>query len=214
MTGFSFRANLAREKRSRKMHSYMKTNLGPALAILLFLLRSLEMRFRRSQIPGKVAARGTLTAMIAAGVCVLGSGLWEHAAHHRPTSPGLLLLGGAAATLSFLVRGLAARALGDYWSMQIELRQKQPLLQTGIYGVVRHPIYLAAIFEVLAICLLCDAPWTLLVGTATVGPALWVRISLEERALTAHFGELYVSYKNSVPALVPGWKSLRGRRPA
>jgi len=188
----------------------MKANLGPLLAILLFLLRSLEMRFRRSPIPGKVAARGTLVAMVGAGICVLGSGLIEHALRHRPTNPGLLVAGVAAAALSFSIRALAARALGDYWSMQIELRQKQPLMETGIYGVVRHPIYLAATFEVLAICLLCGAPWTLLVGAVTVGPALWVRIKLEERALVAHFGELYVKYQGRVPALVPG---LGGRRP-
>jgi protein-S-isoprenylcysteine O-methyltransferase Ste14 len=79
---------------------------------------------------------------------------------------------------------------------------EQRLVTEGIRSRVRHPVYLAHFCELLA--------WTLgtglavcwgLTAFAAITGALMIR--MEDAELEKRFGDSYVSYRDSVPALLP-----------
>jgi protein-S-isoprenylcysteine O-methyltransferase Ste14 len=76
------------------------------------------------------------------------------------------------------------------------------LLDSGIYGRVRHPIYS---FSLVAFGL---APWMTLdrlILFITAAIYLYFAIPVEERKLIARFGEAYRDYQKRVPAVLPRW---------
>ena len=80
--------------------------------------------------------------------------------------------------------------------------RKGRLLRDGIYGVVRHPRYLAAGLGVVGNALIVNYAGLdvlVLVAFALGYPLLW----LEERELVGRFGEDYREYQRRVPQLIP-----------
>src|SRR5262249_25457720 len=77
------------------------------------------------------------------------------------------------------------------------------LVDTGIYGVIRHPMY----FFTLAAMLVCPL-MTLDLAIVFAASALYlaVGIPIEERKLVTTFGEPYLQYRSRVPALIPKFK--------
>ena len=89
-----------------------------------------------------------------------------------------------------------------YLSRKVEVQAGQKVIDTGLYGVVRHPMYLATLFMFLPIPVILGSFWGLLVFAAY--PVLIVlRILNEEEVLTREL-EGYAEYKQKVKwRLVP-----------
>jgi protein-S-isoprenylcysteine O-methyltransferase Ste14 len=83
-----------------------------------------------------------------------------------------------------------------------EVRKKPELIRKGVFGIVRHPVYLSEILLYLgliffSISLAAVAVWI-------VGIAFMHYISrYEERLLLAQFGEEYEQYMKDVPMYFP-----------
>ena len=75
-----------------------------------------------------------------------------------------------------------------------------PLIRTGLYARVRHPLYTVTLSAFLV-----TPQMTLDRGLILVGLALYLTfgIPLEEKKLVARFGDAYRRYQREVPALVP-----------
>ncbi|MGD2206093.1 MAG: isoprenylcysteine carboxylmethyltransferase family protein [Anaerolineae bacterium] len=74
------------------------------------------------------------------------------------------------------------------------------LVDTGIYALVRHPLYLGWALLYVALALLSQHWLTLVL--ALPGVVCLVLISrMEERDLVAKFGEVYEHYQDTVPAM-------------
>jgi protein-S-isoprenylcysteine O-methyltransferase Ste14 len=83
---------------------------------------------------------------------------------------------------------------------------QQRLVTTGIRSRVRHPVYLAHLCEMLAWSLgtglvIC---WALTAFAIITGS---VMIKMEDQELEKRFGEEYIHYRSTVPALLPKPKS-------
>jgi methanethiol S-methyltransferase len=78
----------------------------------------------------------------------------------------------------------------------------QMLVRDGLYGLVRHPIYSAAIVGGVAYALIADYSGTFILFGAAV-PVFYAITVLEERELIARFGEQYRRYQQRVPRLLP-----------
>jgi protein-S-isoprenylcysteine O-methyltransferase Ste14 len=82
---------------------------------------------------------------------------------------------------------------------------KGDVIAKGPYGFVRHPLYVAMILmiwsnpDITADRLLFNVLWTLWIVVAT---------NLEERDLTAVYGDAYRAYQKKVPMFVPIWRRL------
>ena len=117
---------------------------------------------------------------------------------YRVTIFGLILFSIAVAG-----RYWALNTLGKYHSPQIEIREDQPLITSGPYRYVRHPIYSFTIIEVLGCTLIPNAYFAFILTLFIYTPLLLLRLFLEEKALIQTFGSSYLKYKQTVPCLIP-----------
>ena len=93
--------------------------------------------------------------------------------------------------------------LGRFWSNAITHKEDHRIIDTGPYGLVRHPIYTGLIIGLLATGL-AVATWTSLIGALLISFGEWQKARMEERFLSAKLGaEAYRTYCRRVPMIVP-----------
>lgn len=109
---------------------------------------------------------------------------------------GLVLLG-----LGFT---WAARLhLGPLWSSTSAPTEDHRIVDTGPYGVVRHPVYAGLLLAAMATAAE-RGRIEAIAGALTLIAAISLRAKLEERFLRRDLGdEAYASYRRRVPMLVP-----------
>ena len=129
---------------------------------------------------------------------------WRHAALYRTDwvwVPAAMLFTLGFYLYSQSVKNFSAKQLGGLPEVHGRNRE-QRLVTEGIRSRVRHPVYLAHLCEMLA--------WS--IGTGIV--VCWgltafgvitgaVMVRMEDEELEKRFGHSYVSYRNSVPAVLP-----------
>lgn len=94
--------------------------------------------------------------------------------------------------------------LGELWSSSVTRKQDHTVIDSGPYGIVRHPIYTGMLLATIAVVLI-SGRWLALIGFIVVIAAIWVKARLEERFLREELGpEAYGAYAKRVPMLVPG----------
>ena len=103
------------------------------------------------------------------------------------------------ASVIFLIGyGLYAEVMREnaYLSRTVKVEEGQTVVSTGLYGIVRHPMYLASILMFLSIPLVMGS-WYALIPFAFYPLLMVVRIKDEEKLLTAELSG-YVAYKTKV----------------
>ena len=103
------------------------------------------------------------------------------------------------ASAVFLISyGLYAEVMREnaYLSRNIEIQEGQKLIDTGLYGIVRHPMYTATVFMFTAIPLVLGS-WYGLAAMLTYPVVIAVRILNEEKVLSEGL-EGYIDYKKKV----------------
>ena len=83
-----------------------------------------------------------------------------------------------------------------YLSRTIEVQKDQKVVDTGLYGIVRHPMYAVTLWLFLAIPVLLGSWWSLLCFLPYIA-VIVIRIHNEERVLEAGL-EGYTEYKKRV----------------
>ena len=83
-----------------------------------------------------------------------------------------------------------------YLSRTIEVQKDQTVVDTGLYGIVRHPMYAVTIWLFLSIPIVLGSWWSLLCFLPYVA-VIVIRIRNEEKVLEAGL-DGYVSYKTRV----------------
>jgi protein-S-isoprenylcysteine O-methyltransferase Ste14 len=114
-------------------------------------------------------------------------------------------LGAVVYGLSGLLLWKSLADLGSAYSPDIELRSDQPLVQSGLYAWIRHPILVSGVLESLGMALSLNAPATALLSLLIILPVIHRRWRQEELALAAHFGQSYRDYSARVGAFIPNW---------
>ena len=93
--------------------------------------------------------------------------------------------------------------LGRLWSGFVTLKEGHHIVDTGPYGLVRHPIYAGLIFSALMTAF-AEATTPAIVGAAMVAAGFWSVARTEERFLRDQLGaEGYDAYARRVPMLLP-----------
>lgn len=106
----------------------------------------------------------------------------------------------AAAGLAFSV--WARVTLGRNWSAAVTVKEQHQLIVEGPYRFVRHPIYTGVLLAFLGTAL-AQNEWRSALAFVLVWLSLWRKWRLEERFMRETFGDAYVKYRASTPAVVP-----------
>ncbi|MCK4330496.1 isoprenylcysteine carboxylmethyltransferase family protein [candidate division WOR-3 bacterium] len=106
---------------------------------------------------------------------------------------GILLL-----VINFIIKIVAQRHIGVFPA----LKNKAKLYTTGIYGVVRHPLYMSNGLLALGIAILFKSMYALLFSIPYALLYLLI-IHFEEKNLLERYGEEYKEYKRKNP-----WKMI------
>jgi len=109
-----------------------------------------------------------------------------------------LLVFAAAAALGFA----GWRALGPNRAPAVTITEDQTLITTGVYHLVRHPVYAASVLQFVGAGLALQN-WVLLAGSLACF-AFWKRVADDEdRLLRRHFGQPFSDYRRQTPQLFP-----------
>jgi protein-S-isoprenylcysteine O-methyltransferase Ste14 len=99
---------------------------------------------------------------------------------------------------------LGARIQLGFFSSTLDTGGPRKLVRNGLYGTIRHPIWLGEFLVVLAWALEFGAPIT---GALTVifGVVMGrMRAAMEEAEMLAQFGDDYARYREETECFIPG----------
>ncbi|TRO46267.1 isoprenylcysteine carboxylmethyltransferase family protein [Candidatus Bathyarchaeota archaeon] len=114
----------------------------------------------------------------------------------------LFSIGGAMRIKARLELNRKAGFGGYFRTWRVKILKDHQLVTDGLYKHIRNPIYLAEILRNLGVVLVFSSAYgSLLILLASI--FLLFRINLEEKILTAEFGEEYEEYKRNTKRLIP-----------
>ncbi len=151
-----------------------------------------------TRVAQKIATVGTMAMVIA----VLVVSALDHRFGWSQVPTPVVVVGDILVALGL---GMATMVVNQnsYASATIRVEAEQPLISTGLYGLVRHPMYTGALIMMVGMPLALDSYW----GLVTVLPGLAVlafRIEDEEKRLRQELAG-YDEYTQKVHyRLVPG----------
>ena len=171
-------------------------------ALLIYWARIAELRTPRDVVKGTVRESLTLRLFVGVGSLMLLGSIAEQLWRRPAFQPLLFAAGWLAAFASFALRRRAIRELGKMWSLHVEIRDQHQLVKSGPYRWVRHPAYTSMILELVALGLLLQSRFTSALAFVLFIPTLFVRIRIEEAALSQQIAG-YADYQRETPALLP-----------
>jgi len=120
-----------------------------------------------------------------------------------PFTPVLSYLGIAVDVVCLWMFHRTHRDLGENWSVSLDLRERHTLVTTGIYALVRHPMYsgfwLMALAQVLLLPNWIAGP----AGLVGFGILFFGRVRREEEMMITAFGDEYRAYMGRTARVVP-----------
>ncbi len=117
--------------------------------------------------------------------------------------PPLAITGLVGLVTAFLIRAKAHMDLGESLTISPGTKRERPLVTTGIYSRIRHPMYLAMMVWAISSPLVLQNSLVGLFPLAAIATFLLVRVPLEEKILMVEFGDEYKAYTVHTGKLVP-----------
>ena len=118
----------------------------------------------------------------------------------------------AAAVGGFAFTWWARIHIGRLWSSSVTRKSNHQVIDTGPYGIVRHPIYSGITLAAFATAVMRGTPLAF-AGAAIMTAGWYVKARLEEHFLRAQLGaDQYDAYASRVPMLIP-YRMPGGPRP-
>lgn len=143
----------------------------------------------------------TVYVWTASVLFVLTCALWQPVAGvawHVTGPPTWLLWGGQLAGVGLTIWSAATLGIWELAGVPLPSRKTRPaapLKSTGVYGLVRHPIYFAWVLLVWSVPVMNGTRLSFAVISTLY---LMVAVPFEERALVTTFGPDYVRYQQQV----------------
>jgi len=126
---------------------------------------------------------------------------FEYILFGRTLNPVLFGIGITICLLATFIRVKGQLDLKNGFSTRIEKQEGHELVTTGLYGLIRHPLYLAIILFMVGSCLMLSAQFSWIVALVCIF-TLKVRIDREEEFLSQNF-EGYKAYQQRTKKIIP-----------
>jgi protein-S-isoprenylcysteine O-methyltransferase Ste14 len=104
--------------------------------------------------------------------------------------------------LAIVVVHHSTRTLGKFFD-RLALKPDHQLITKGIYGAIRHPIYLSYLLLFSSCAILLHSLWSLLLLAIAGGIVFGNHIRVEEAMMEARFGAAFQAYKLKTKKLIP-----------
>jgi len=157
--------------------------MPPIIAGIFFAARIAELTAKRRRIKGKIIDSKTLRYFVWLGFVVIIFSFLEYIIKQRSVDPFICISGIVGAIIAFRIRRGAIRALGEMWSLNVEIRDEHRLIRHGPYRWVRHPTYLSMIIELVSFCAIIDSWFALAILMIPYLAVLLIRVRVEEASL-------------------------------
>ncbi len=92
--------------------------------------------------------------------------------------------------------------LGKNWSLSVQKKENHELIDTGLYRIVRHPIYTGLLLMFIGNALIVG-DYRGILAVIIVIVSFWIKLLKEETLLIDHFGQKYIDYRKRTKALIP-----------
>lgn len=175
---------------------FMIATMGPSMYLAVKHPEALARRMHggpkaETRPVQKLVMWAVLTSVFATGVV---SALdWRFGWSSVPTA--VVVLGNVVVGVS-LVAAQWVVIQNNFAGASISVEAGQPVISTGLYGIVRHPMYICALIMMFATPLALGSYWGLVPVIASA-PALMIRIFDEEKMLRAELPG-YLDYTRQV----------------
>jgi protein-S-isoprenylcysteine O-methyltransferase Ste14 len=110
-----------------------------------------------------------------------------------------LVLGGILIAAAIVLATLAVRWFRQAGTNVEPWKPSVTLVTTGIYGLVRNPMYTAMIIFIAGLAIVLGSDWMLVLVVPAALILHFGVVKREEHYLEAKFGDSYRSYKQAVP---------------
>ncbi len=136
----------------------------------------------------------------AGGICFVGQVVLCFTSYNRLNSSQALYLGWTVLAVALLIGSSSRRALeqGDGTSKAETWFDVRVLADSGIHGVVRHPIYLSFMMVLLSLILISQHWLSAVLGLPWM-VYLYLSMLWEEQAYIGKLGGAYLQYMRKVP---------------
>ena len=180
-----------------------------ACGLTWFVLRFQPRQHSRTT-PVRSSGRGPLEfALLAGSLAGLGVVPFVYVVAHfprfadYPLIPALSYLGIAVELGCLWLFYRSHRDLGHNWSVSLDLRERHTLVTTGVYAVVRHPMYTGFWLMALGQALLLPNWVAGPAGLVGFGVLFFGRVAREEAMMLSAFGDEYRAYMRRTARVVP-----------
>jgi protein-S-isoprenylcysteine O-methyltransferase Ste14 len=104
--------------------------------------------------------------------------------------------------MGILLRVVARKTLGKYFSSRLRISEEHKLIKNGIYKYIRHPAYLGSLLFSIGVPMLFLSLYGTLLMLGLF-PLFLYRIRIEERMLIEKFGAKYRKYMEKTKKIIP-----------
>ncbi len=165
---------------------FLVTFIGSSVALGLYFARHdpalVERRMKGGVSAEQEPAQKIIIALLMAGLLlmILVPAL-DRRWHWSAVPAWLTLFANAGIVASFVIFFFVMKQ-NSYAAATVGVEAEQPVISTGLYGVVRHPMYAGALLLTVCMPLALGSLWSLLLSVLVVPVLVW-RLTDEERVL-------------------------------
>ena len=180
--------------------AFLAVFFSSALAITVYLMKKdpklLGRRIHAGPTVEKETSQKIIQSITSLGfIAMLVISALDHRFVWSTMALYLEVAGEVLVAIGFLIVFLVYKE-NTFTSATIELAPEQKVISTGLYALVRHPMYMGALFWFVGMSLALDSWWGLFVFLLMI-PALMWRLFDEEKFLAMNLPG-YVEYQNKV----------------
>jgi protein-S-isoprenylcysteine O-methyltransferase Ste14 len=179
---------------------FLSLFFGASVAVTVYLMKSdpglLERRIYAGPTAEKEKSQKIIQSITALGfVAMLVVPALDRRFGWSAVPLWATLAGDVLVAIGFLIIFLVYKE-NAFASATIEVYPEQKVITTGLYGLVRHPMYMGGLFLFVGMCLALGSWWDFLVFLLMVPALIW-RIFDEEKLLAKELPG-YLEYRNNV----------------